>query len=61
MKRWLGRLSFSFLIIGLILGWHGYTEREKLPQWRATLELAGAAVCIVLFIAGTRERHRGED
>lgn len=64
MRRWLARLSFSFIILALVLGWdayrswRGYTEPRA--PWRIGVQFAGAAVCLVLGFVGVAQRHRGE-
>jgi hypothetical protein len=62
MRRWLARLSFSFLILAMVLAWTGY-KASKLPDRGTDVLLcyAGAGVCLALFLAGTRERHREDD
>ena len=63
MKRWLARLSFSFFIVGGLLGWTVYRARTgtgpPLSDARMILYTAAAAVCFVLGFLGVRERHRG--
>jgi len=64
LRRWLIRLSWSFLIVALALtydSWRGQSGQGPYrPPWRITLQYAVAAVLFVLFIAGTKLRHRGE-
>lgn len=61
MRRWLARLSWSFLILGLALGydaWRAHTGRgQPLPEWRIWLQYVAALVFIVLFMAGVKARH----
>lgn len=62
MKYWLERLSFSFLIVALILFWTGYQalsgRHAEAAPWKITLCFIGAGACLALFIAGVRYRHR---
>jgi hypothetical protein len=58
MRRWLARLSFSFLIIAAVLLW----EANKLGSGgRSSAYIVGAFVCIALGIIGIRARHREKD
>lgn len=63
MKRWLSRLSFSFLILAIVLiyeayrGMSGRTDEPMSPVWTATL-LALGVICFILGGVGLRERHR---
>ena len=61
MRRWLARLSFSFIILAAILAWEGY-KASKLPgkQSAKFAYFAGAGVCLVLGMMGIKERHRLE-
>ena len=62
MRRWLARLSFSFIILALVLGWdawrslRGHTAPR--PQWRIQVQFVAAAACVVLGLIGTAMRHR---
>jgi hypothetical protein len=56
-RRWLARLSFSFLIVAVYLVWTG-THHPEFGQGRRMLFYVGAALAFVLFLMGTRERHR---
>ena len=56
-RRWLARLSFSFLIVAVYLAYTGYHHPE-LGQGRKILFYVGAMLAFVLFLLGTRERHR---
>ncbi len=62
MRRWLDRLSFSFLILAAVLIWSGYRALRapavQTPAWRITLYFLGAGACLALFIAGVKQRHR---
>jgi hypothetical protein len=62
MRKWLARLSFSFIIIGAVLAWEGYKAqgRTGFPPnpTRATICYLAAAICIGTGLAGIRERHR---
>lgn len=62
-RGWLGRLSFSFLIIAAVLaytGWNG-TRTHALSGGRALLCYFAAMLAFVLFLMGTRERHRSRE
>ncbi|MEO6436776.1 MAG: hypothetical protein ABIP55_13590 [Tepidisphaeraceae bacterium] len=56
MRKWLARLSFSFLILAAVLAWEG--RRAAQAGRRSTLHYATAAVLAAAGIAGIRERHR---
>jgi len=62
MRRWLARLSFSFIIIAAVLAWEAYkaTGTGASARTRATLCTVGALVAFALGLAGVRERHRPE-
>ncbi len=61
MRRWLARLSFSFLIVAFVLAWQGYRlSQTEGRSGRVTASYLGAAVCVGLALAGVRERHRRE-
>ena len=60
-RRWLARLSFSFLIVGFFLAWQGWKLVQSGPQgeqWRVLLYFAAALMSFVLGFMGVRERHR---
>jgi len=60
-RRWLGRLSFSFLVVAFFLAWEGYKRYQAAAgaaDWRIILYFAAAAASVVLGFAGLRERHR---
>lgn len=61
-RRWLGRLSFSFLIVAFFLGWQGYKEYiaagGAIADWRTLLHFVAAVLALLLGFAGLRERHR---
>ena len=62
MRRWMARLSFSFVILTLVFAWEGYrTQRgDRGPDQQAKMYAfyAAAAVCFGLGLRGVRERHR---
>jgi peptidoglycan/LPS O-acetylase OafA/YrhL len=61
MRKWLARLSFSFLIIAVFLGYQGYMGlqgRLDISPTLAGVYLVAAAMAMSLFFAGVRERHR---
>ena len=58
-RRWLARLSTSFLIIAVWLAyvaWKGQ-QTHALHQGQILLCYGGAAVCFAMFIMGVRARH----
>lgn len=61
-RRWLGRLSFSFLVVAFFLGWQGYKEYMAaggaIADWRTLLHFIAAVLALLLGFAGLRERHR---
>ena len=61
-RRWLARLSFSFLIIALWLFWIGHqgSIHHTLGGGRIMLCYVAAFLAFSLFLWGTRERHRGK-
>jgi len=56
MRKWLARLSFSFIVIAVVLVWDGQRARERGES--ATARYVLAAVCAVVGMAGIAERHR---
>ena len=56
MRRWLGRLAFSFIILAAVLVWEGRKARDRGEA--ATWYYVGAAVLAGAGMAGMRERHR---
>ncbi|HYO09587.1 MAG TPA: hypothetical protein VER17_11500 [Tepidisphaeraceae bacterium] len=61
MRKWLGRLAFSFVILAAVFAYEG--RRAARNGASPTLYYAGAAVIGALGITGLRERHRtrGDD
>jgi hypothetical protein len=59
-RRWFGRLAFSFLIVGVYLAYTGYhaAQTHAMSRDRVLLCYFGAMLGFVLFVMGTRERHR---
>ena len=59
-SAWLARFSFSFLIVGIYLAYTGYrgAESGEMSRGRTILCYVGAAFAFVLFLMGTREKHR---
>lgn len=61
-RRWMGRLSFSFLIVAFFLGWKGYKQYVAaggaIADWRTLLDFVAAVLALLLGLAGLRERHR---
>lgn len=62
MRRWLARLSFSFLILAVVLAWDAYSSLRgrgrAVRPWRVHAQFATAAVLVVLGLAGARARHQ---
>ena len=62
MRKWLARLSFSFMIFAAVLAYEGYHiyhgQRGSRPTWMAYAFFGGAALCFGLALRGVRERHR---
>lgn len=65
MRRWLARLSFSFLIIGGVLMWDVWRAMNgrgsPMGPWEMRLHFAGALLCIILGFTGIRLRHQRQD
>ena len=61
-RKWLARLSFTFMLIGAVLAWEGYQTlrgaRGETSDTRVALYFIGATVAFALGFAGVRERHR---
>ena len=61
-RRWLARLSFSFLIIAFFLAWEGYKRYQATGSqgidWHILLYWFAAALSVVLAFVGISERHR---
>ena len=63
-RRWLARLSTSFLIVAFFLAYEGYRRYQILhgqTDWRVLLNFFAATVSVVLAFLGVRERHRPGD
>jgi hypothetical protein len=56
MRKWLGRLAFSFLVLAAALAWTGRQAAHRGDS--ATGYYAVAAVLGAAGIIGLRERHR---
>jgi hypothetical protein len=64
MRKWMSRLTFSFLIIALACGyeaWQGFTGSRpaRVAVLNYLLAIAAAAG-LVLFLTAVKIRHRGE-
>ena len=59
MRKWLGRLAFSFIVLAAVFVGEGRNAREAGKP--ATGYYIGAALCIGAGMAGMRERHRPQD
>jgi hypothetical protein len=62
IRRWIGRLTFSFVIIAAAMAWEGYkalgTEGRPQRPARAMGCFIAAGASMALASAGMRERHR---
>ena len=58
MRRWLARLSLSFLILAAVLVWEGRKAKDRGES--PTLRYIGAALLAGAGMAGMHERHRPE-
>jgi hypothetical protein len=62
VQKWLARLSWTFLILAVLLGWSAYASlrgfREPMHQWRIIVHFVLAAACSVLWAMGIRARYR---
>jgi hypothetical protein len=65
MRKWLARLSFSFIILTVFFAWEGYRTRrgDRGPGQEAKMYafFTAAAVSFALGLVGVRERHRRDD
>jgi hypothetical protein len=63
LARWLSRLSFSFLIVALVIGWDARQEYRVTHalSGRMAANIALVAVFVVLAVVGTALRHRRRD
>jgi hypothetical protein len=61
LRNWLARLSFSFLIIALVLGWEGFKLLGNGGASQSSLRVmeyfAGAVAGFVLALIGARIRY----
>lgn len=62
MRRWLARLAFSFIVVGLVLGWEIYrgTQQGTLHGTKLGLYIAAVVVLLSAGMAGMKERHRSD-
>ena len=64
MRRWLARLSYTFIVLTLVFAWEGYRtkrgDRGPGQEPKMYAFFAAAAVCFGLGLRGMRERHRVE-
>jgi len=59
MRRWLSRLSFTFIAVGCVLAWDAYTGSTRgMNGGPMTFYYIGAAICFACGLAGLTERHR---
>ena len=62
MRRWLARLSFSFLILAAALAYHTWSHRRDgvpLPGPQEKVYYLISVLLVIFAALGTRERHRG--
>lgn len=65
MRRWLARLSFSFMIVGAVLLWEAFKVRPgpwRAPEITAQRKIAYVvcgALSLGVGLAGVRARHGG--
>lgn len=62
-RRWLARLSMSFLIVAALLAYRGYRagQTHDLSPAQASICYIAAAMAFALFLMGVREKHRPMD
>lgn len=64
-KAWMSRLSFSFLIVAVVLAWEAYAaqvgRRPDAPPWRAPVFAVISGLLFVLFGFSLRMRHRRDE
>jgi hypothetical protein len=56
MRKWLGRLAFSFIVLAAVCVWEGRRAQEQNKP--AAGYYIGAALLAGAGMAGMRERHR---
>jgi hypothetical protein len=61
MRKWLSRLTFSFLIVALACGFEAYQgyadyRPSRAASWNAVLSVA-SVVSFAMFLAAVRIRH----
>ena len=65
MRRWLARLPFTFLILGVWLGYEGYRASKGLygpvSDTRVGIYFLAAVLAISLSMMAFRERYRPQD
>lgn len=61
MRRWMSRLSYSFLIVAGVLGYQAYLvlggRSEDIPRWHGVLFAVGGALSLGLGLTGLRIRN----
>ncbi len=58
MRRWIGRLSFTFFILAFLLFYQGHEIQTELGNsTRVHLHYIGAIVCVAAGMIGVRYRH----
>lgn len=65
MRKWLARLSFSFLVLAAVFAWEGSRtqrgDRGAGQPWQTYALFAAAAICFGLGLRGIQERHQQAD
>ena len=58
MRRWIGRLSFTFLIVAFLLFYEGHKLHNEVGDGgRVRLYYFGAVACVLAGMIGVRYRH----
>ena len=64
-QKWLARLSWTFLVLAVLLAWTGYGAMrgysKPMPAWRVTTQYALAGCFAVLWLMGVKARHQLPD
>jgi hypothetical protein len=62
MRYWLGRFSFSFLIVGCVLIWEAFQTAQgnngPISWPRIVLYAVGGGACFIAGLVGIKIRHR---
>jgi hypothetical protein len=61
-RRWMGRFSFSFLIVAVALGWESYRGVQRgASTARVAIMIIAGFVLFVLFLFAIRLRHAPDE